>query len=142
MKRVFEVDGAELRAHKEVLLNAPLNAAEYKILRERIPYVPLAGEAFDELNCIYPLKIPEVPRAFTINEKEGAYSLLLRQDRISVSLVGDKELKELYNANAGHYIYGVGRKVEKQKNGKTYQNIKLRGWLLVKVKLKQGTTKK
>ncbi len=138
MKKIIEIDGKDLRAQKELLLSSPLNAKEYKKLRARIPYVPLAGELFDEINSIYPLQIPENPRVFPVNEQEGVYSLFLKQNKTSVSLIGNEELKDLYNTHGGHFIYGVGIRSEKQKNGKTYQNMKLRGWLVVKVKGGQG----
>lgn len=133
MKKIIEIEGKDLRAQKELLMSSPLNGEEFKKLKARIPYVPLAGESFDEINSIYPLLIPENPHVFTVNGQEGIYSLFLKQNKTSVSLIGDEELKDLYLAHGGHFIYGVGTKFEKQKNGKTYQNMKLRGWLLVKI---------
>ena len=142
MKKIIEIDGRELRAQKELLMSSPLNIEEYKKLKARIPYVPLAGEPFDEINSIYPLQIPESPRVFTVNGQEGVYSLFLKQNKTSVSLIGDEELKDLYNTHGGHFIYGVGTKMEKHKNGKIYHNMKLRGWLVVKVKKEVGGSKK
>jgi hypothetical protein len=142
MKKIIEIEGKDLRAQKELLMSSPLNGDEFKKLKARIPYVPLAGESFDEINSIYPLLIPESPRIFTVNGQEGVYSLFLKQNKTSVSLIGDDELKDLYLAHGGHFIYGVGIKIEKQKNGKTYHNMKLRGWLLVKIKKDKESAKK
>ncbi|UYP48013.1 hypothetical protein NEF87_004298 [Candidatus Lokiarchaeum ossiferum] len=84
---------------------------------------------------IYPLRIPENPRFFTVNEECNAFSMLFRFNKSTVSVIGDEEMKDLYNSHMGHFIYGVGTKNEKHKNGKTYHNIKLRGWLLVKMRI-------
>ncbi|MCK5343704.1 MAG: hypothetical protein KAR20_09880 [Candidatus Heimdallarchaeota archaeon] len=134
MKKIVEFEGQELRAHKEYQMSLPLSNSEYKKLKNRIPYVPLVGESFDEINMIYPLRIPENPRVFTVNEEKNAFSMLLRYNKTSVSVIGDEEMKDLYSNHMGQFIYGVGTKMEKHKNGKTYHNIKLRGWLLVKLK--------
>ena len=134
MKKIVEFDGHELRAQKEYQMSLPLSSSEYKKLKTRIPDVPLAGEPFDEINMIYPLHIPENPRAYAINEANNAFSMLLRYNKTTVSVIGDEEMKDLYNTHMGHFIYGVGIKIEKHKNGKTYHNVKLRGWLLVKLK--------
>ena len=134
MKKIIEFDGHELKAQKEYQMSLPLSNSEYKKLKNRIPYVPLVGEPFDEINTIYPLRIPENPSVFTIDEENDAFSMLLRYNKTSVSVIGDSEMKALYSNHMGHFIYGVGTKIEKHKNGKTYHNIKLRGWLLVKLK--------
>lgn len=138
MNRVIEIDESELRAQKELGFHLPLTNEEYKRLKDRIPYVPLAGEHFDELNSIYPLHIPEKPVFYSINGDNTAYSLLLRLQNKSISVIGDEEMKTLYMSHAGHYIYGVGAIYETHKNEKTYINMKVRGWLLVKLKSKRS----
>ncbi|MHA1729292.1 MAG: hypothetical protein ACTSWY_11245, partial [Promethearchaeota archaeon] len=55
--------------------------------------------------------------------------------------IGDEAMEKLYSEHAGHFVFGVGTKSEKHKNGKTYNNMKLRGWLLAKMKNDPSTGK-
>lgn len=68
---------------------------------------------------------------------------------VFVSVIGDSELEQCYKKNPGAFIYGVGNLKEKVKDGKTYRDLRPRGWLLgvldvsdVKGKNKKGKRKK
>lgn len=134
MDRVIEISRDELLAQRELNIHLPLVKEDYKRLQDRIPYIPLIGERFDDINWIYPLLIPNEPHSYVIGADSKVHSMLFRFNNSSVSVIGDDEMNTHYLQHPNHFIYGVGLLTEKVKNGKTYSNIRLRGWLLVKLK--------
>ena len=129
MNRVVKL--SRCRALMELKNKEPLSEGEYAKLREMIPDCGLSGEPFDEVSWVHPIRIPKDPRVFVLQQDTKVVSVWGKFNRnVFVSVIGDSELEKCYENNPGSFIYAVGTIKEKVKEGKTYRDLRPRGWLL------------
>ena len=130
MNRIIKLPSC--RALLELKNKEPLSESEYAKLRDVIPECCLAGEPFDEVSWVYPIRIPKVPKVFVLQEDPYVVSVWGTLNRnIFVSVIGDEELANCYRENSGAFIFAVGTIKEKVKEGKAFRDLRPRGWVLV-----------
>lgn len=133
MNRILEMDSC--RAIRELKGQQPLTEDEYVRLDKMARECPLAGEHFDEVSWVYPLRIPKEPRVRVLNEEEHIISALVILNRnIFVGVIGDQEMEACYLACPGGFIFAVGELEKKVKDDKEFWNLRPRGWKVLAVK--------
>ena len=130
------------RAYREYRALGPMTDEEWQLMKEMVPGCPMQGEEFDEINWLYPFKIPRNPVIHRLSETEEIFSVGVRFNHTQfVGVTGGMDLLESYNSNLEGFLFVVGKIKVKEKEGRTYYNIRPRGWLIASV-LKEKQKKK
>jgi len=122
------------RALRELKGQQPLTDLEYQRLAQLAEDCPLAGEHFDEVSWLYPLRIPLEPKVRILDAEMGIVSVLVILNRNQfVGLIGDHELEEIYQANPGGFLFCVGELEKKIKDTIIFWNLRPRGWKIYSI---------
>jgi len=95
---------------------------------------PLAGEHFDEVSWLYPLRIPLEPKVHRLDETSDAVAVVTLFNRNQfVSVIGNQELESSCKAYPGSFLFCVGELEKKIKGDMVFWNLRPRGWKLYPV---------
>jgi hypothetical protein len=94
MTRILQLRSC--RALRELKGQQPLTDIEYQRLAQLAEDCPLAGEHFDEVSWLYPLRIPLDTKVRILDAETGIISALVILNRNQfVGLIGDHEFKKM-----------------------------------------------
>jgi hypothetical protein len=136
MKRVYQLP--RCRVLLDLKEKTPLIKEDYEKVLAMIPECPMKGIPFDDVSFLYPLQVVGSPRFTVLNEAPRVVSLLVKYNLSTLAgIIGEEELESTVMKHPNAIIYAVGKMSTKEKEGRTYHNLRPRGWLLVE---EQGST--
>lgn len=145
---VFNLDDSILcletfKAYREYRALGPMNQEEDQKMKELIPGCPMQGQPFDEINMLYPFKIPLKAIVHRLSDADEVFSIGVRYNNSTfVNIIANMDLLERYTTYLGEFIFVVGKIKVKEKQGRKFYDIKPRGWKIVLIGRKEERKKK